>query len=166
MVTFWFSGCNSKPVSESGSSDVETHVEKQKSIEEVMYQLHGNYAVFKTDYEINNKQIWAVFLRNEEMVIFVNSNNLQSRIERGLRYEYEIRDNKLRFYNGFEIYNSIGESKHYPETSAEIYLDGDKVSFANMKQYGNRKNVHMSAVLTNETLSNDFLNFIKKYARE
>lgn len=140
--------------------------EEPESIEDVIYRRYGDYAVFKTDYEYNYKQIWAVFLRDDEMVIFINTNNLQREIQRGLRYEYEIRDNKLRFFNGFEIYNSIGESKNYPETSAKIYLDGDGVTFANMKQYGNRKNVHISATLTDESQPDEFLDYLIQYARK
>lgn len=140
---------------------------REKSIEEVMYQRHGDYALFKSDYTINNKQIWAVFLKEEEMVIFINSNDIQRRIKRGLRYEYEIRGNKLRFYNGYEVYGLENANvNHYPETSAEIFLDGRGVTFANMKQYGNRHNIHISATLSNESLSNEGLNYIKKYARE
>lgn len=138
-------------------------VKKPKTIEEEIYSLHGDYAVFKGDYTFNGKQIWAIFLRDEEMIVFINSNNIHKSIELALRYEYEIRDNKLRFYNGYES-ASVLVDKHYPETSAKIYLDDTGVSFYNMKQYGNRKNVNISATLTDEYLPDDFLNYVKKFA--
>lgn len=142
-------------------------VSREKSIEEVMYQRHGDYALFETDYSYNDKQIWAVFLKAEEMVIFINSNDIHWRIERGLRYEYEIRGNKLRFFNGYETYG-LGNANvnHYPETSAEIYMRGNSVTFANMKQYGNRRNIHISATLSNEALPEDILDYIREYAHE
>lgn len=165
LVTFCIVGCGNKNSNDNDNSQTETQEKMHKSIEDVMYQLHGNYAVFKTDYTINNKQIWVVFLRDEEIAIFINSNNLQGKVERGLRYGYEIRDNKLRFYNGYE-HPGPYNVHDYPETNAEIFLDGECVKFVNMKQYGNRRNIHISAILTNETLSSGCLNFIKKYAQE
>lgn len=165
MVIFCLNGCNAKQASESDCLNAESQTKKQRSIEEEMYQQHGNYAVFKSDYTLNNKQIWVVFLKNEEMAIFINSNNLHGgRVLLSLRYEYEIRDSKLRFYNGYE--KTITKVLHYPETSAEIFCDEDGVTFTNMKQFGNRRDVHISATLTNETLDNGCLNFIKKYANE
>lgn len=133
---------------------------REKSIEEVMYQRHGNYAVFESNYSYMNKQIWVVFLRDEEMAIFILSNNLDEGIGSSLRYNYEIQGNKLRFYNGYERFDH-----HYPETSAEIFLDGESVKFVNMKQYGNRRNIHISATLSNESLSDQFLDYVRRYAR-
>lgn len=134
----------------------------KKTIESVMYKQHGNYALFASDYRRDGKRIWAVFLKDEQMVVFVNSRNIHQQLVAELRYNYEIRDNKLRFYNGWERYGIVNV-KHYPETSAEIYLNEDGVSFKNMKKYGNR-NIHMSATLRKDYLPSELLNFVKKYA--
>ena len=139
----------------------------QKTIEKIIYQQHGDYAVFKTDYRIGGEQVWAIFLKNEEMIVFVTSNDIRSRLQISLRYNYEIRDNRLRFYNGYEVYGfAYGNVNHYAETSADIFIDreGDGVSFSKMKKYGARENIHMSASLTNKTLSGNMLDFVREYA--
>ena len=160
LVTFCIVGCGTKKSNDYDNSKSETQEEMHKSIEEVMYQQHGNYAVFESDYSYRNKQIWIVFLRDEEVAIFILSNNLNEEIVCSLRYDYEIRGNKLRFYNGYKRFDH-----HYPETSAEIFLDGEGVTFINMKQYGNRRNVHISATLSNESLSDQFLDCVRRCAR-
>lgn len=136
----------------------------QKTIEKIIYQQHGDYAVFKTDHSYDGEQIWAIFLKNEEMIVFVESNDIRRRLRIALCYNYEIRDDKLRFYNGYEEYG-FGNVNHYPETNADIFLneDGDGVTFANMKKYGARQNAHMSASLTTQTLPADILSFVKEY---
>lgn len=141
--------------------------EEYKTIEEVMYQQHGDYSVFESDASnMLNEKVWVVFLRDEEMAVFIQSKNIHKNIEIMLRYNYEIRDNRLRFYNGYEVYGWTQKEKHYPETSAEIFLNGENdVSFVNMKKFGNRRDLHISATLTDETLPNQFLEFIEKYAR-
>ena len=139
----------------------------QKTIEKIIYQQHGDYAVFKTDYRIGGEQVWAIFLKNEEMIVFVTSNDIRSRLQISLRYNYEIRDNRLRFYNGYEVYGFGGTAvNHYAETSADIFIDrdGDGVTFSKMKKYGARENIHMSASLTNKTLSGNMLDFVREYA--
>ncbi|MBO5618565.1 MAG: hypothetical protein J5902_08415 [Paludibacteraceae bacterium] len=139
----------------------------QKNIEKLIYKQHGDYAVFKTDYTYDGEQIWAIFLKDEEMIVFVNSSDIRTRLTIGLRYNYEIRDNRLRFYNGYESYGfGFGNVNHYAETSADIFIDrdGDGVTFANMKKYGARQNVHMTASLTNITLHADMLNYVREYA--
>lgn len=134
----------------------------KKTFENVIYRKHGGYALFETDFGRNGKPIWAVFLKEEQMVVFVNSSNIHKQLEAELRYNYEIQDNKLRFYNGWERYG-IARVKHYPETKAEIFLENDGVYFKNMKQYGNL-NIHMSATLTRDYLPAQLLEFVKKYA--
>lgn len=139
----------------------------QKTIEKIIYEQNGDYAVFKTDYTYDGEQIWAIFLKDEEMIVFVESNDIRRRLTIALRYNYEIRDNRLRFYNGYEVYGFGGGAvNHYAETNADIFIDrdGDGVTFANMKKYGARQYVHMSASLTNKTLPADLLNFVKDYA--
>lgn len=155
-------GCGSNKSNDSEDYDYEEEY-IPLSIEDEIYSYHDDYAVFAGDYTFKGKKIWAIFLRDEEMIVFVNSNNIHEYVELALRYEYEIRDNKLRFYNGYERV-SVVKNIHYPETSAEIYSDKTGVSFYNMKRYGNRTNVHISATLTDEYLPDDLLAFVKKYA--
>lgn len=138
-----------------------------KTIEKIIYEQHGDYAVFKTDHFYDGERIWAIFLKDEEMIVFVNSKDISRRLAIGLRYNYEIRDNRLRFYNGYEVYGfGHGNVNHYAETNADIFIDddGDGVTFANMKKYGARQNVHMTASLTDKTLPSDLLDFVKEYA--
>lgn len=139
----------------------------QKTIESLIYKQHGDYAVFACNYRYDGERIWAIFLKDEEMIVFVNSNNIRKRLAIGLRYNYEIRDNRLRFYNGYEVYGfGGGNVNHYAETRADIYMDknGNGVTFTNMKKYGARQNVHITAQLTDETLPADLLDFVKDYA--
>lgn len=136
-----------------------------KTIENLIYRQHGNYAVFKCDYSFKGKRIWAIFLKEKRMIVFVESNNINKELTIALCYEYEIRDNILRFYNGYEIYGFGTEVEHYPETSAEIFIDkdGDGVSFTNMQRYGAMPYIHISASLSTKTLPNDLLDFVKEY---
>lgn len=134
----------------------------KKTIEDVIYKQHGNYALFASDLRRGSKKIWAVFLKEEQMVVFVSSNNIHRQLEAELRYNYEIRENKLRFYNGWERYG-IANVKHYPETSAEIFLTEKGVSFKNMKKYGNL-NIQMDATLKSDRLHPQLLDYVKKYA--
>lgn len=137
--------------------------EEPESIEDVMFRRYGNYAVFKTGSEYYRKRVWVVFLRDEEMAIFVFSNDLQSYIQPDLCYEYEIRDNKLRFNNGFHK-NNIGEYKYFTGTSAKIYQDGDEVRFVDMKQYGNQR-TNVSGSLTDVKLPEQFIDYLLEYTQ-
>ncbi len=139
------------------------------SIEDWIYSKHHDYAIFETNQQWGSvwstpnqrKDLYIIFLRNNHTAVFVNTYNLQEEIGWDATYDYEIRDNKIRFFNGYWRYPT-GKRISYFEMNAELENDGNRLGFT-VTKYLNRFKV--KAWLNHDiSIPEEFVSYAKEHS--
>ncbi len=139
----------------------------ENRLEDLIYAHNKDYAVFEGNYKDSETgdRLYIVFWREDEMAMLVWSKNLQRRIVYGPRYNYELRGEKVRLYNGYYKY-IWGKVAYYQETNALFSFHDGELKLSQLKRYGNRTGYDIEATLIDKTLSEELLQLFDEWAKD